>query len=108
MPNVTIFIHQDRMPGAECLERLSASCEQLCTEILEALPENVHIVYVAVSHGKGHPAWADIRYRMSPHRTPAVMDDFMQQLDAAIQACTGLMPRIRCFAYAAQAISARH
>jgi hypothetical protein len=34
------------------------------------------------------------------------MEDFMQQLEAAIQAHTGLVPRIRCFAYAAQAIHA--
>lgn len=108
MPNVTIFIRQERMPGADCLDRLSASCERLCTGILEALPENVHIIYVAAIHGKGHPAWAEIRYRMATNRTPAVMDDFMQQLDAAIQAHTGLIPRIRCFAYAAQAISARN
>lgn len=36
------------------------------------------------------------------------MEDFMQQLDEAIQDHTGLLPRIRCFAYAAQSISARH
>nr|WP_198981248.1 hypothetical protein [Herbaspirillum sp. ASV7] len=106
MPNVTLFIRDDQMPRAECLDRLTASCEQLCIGILDALPENIHIIYVAVSHGKGHPAFADIRYRMSARRTPAVMEDFMQQLEAAIQAHTGLVPRIRCFAYAAQAIHA--
>lgn len=108
MPNLTFYIRQDQMPAAQSLDRLTARCVQLCTRILEARPENIHVIYVAVGHGTGHPAFADVRYRLSANRTPAVMEDFMQQLDEAIQDHTGLLPRIRCFAYAAQTISARH
>ncbi|HEX7814992.1 hypothetical protein [Dyella sp.] len=108
MPNLTMFIPSDTMPSDEALARLTARCTQLCLDILKAALGNVHIIYVPVRHGRGHRVFAEIRYRLEPSRTPAIMDAFMEELDNAIQSDTGLVARIRCFGYAASAIHARH
>ena len=108
MPNVTLFIPAEKMPPEEELSELTDRCTQLCTGTLGAELENVHIIYVAVRHGRGHPAYAEIRYRLEPFRTSQVMDSFMEGLDQAIQRQTGLASRIRCFGYAAAAIHARN
>lgn len=55
MPNVTIYIPADRMPLDEALAELTEQCTELCTGILRAALVNVHIVYVAVQHGRGAP-----------------------------------------------------
>jgi hypothetical protein len=70
--------------------------------------ENVHIIYVAVRHGRGHPAFAEVRYRLEPFRTGPVMDSFMESLDQAIRRHAGLTARIRCFGHAAPTIHARN
>ena len=108
MPNVTIYIPADRMPQEEALADLTEQCTDLCTGILRAALENVHIVYVAVRHGRGQPAFAEIQYRLEPFRTPPVMDRFMEELDVAIRRNTGLTARIRCFGYEASSIHARN
>ncbi|MFG1466302.1 hypothetical protein V5F77_25975, partial [Xanthobacter sp. DSM 24535] len=101
MPNVTIYIAADRMPPDDALADLTEQCTELCTGILRAALENVHIVYVAVRHGRGHPAFAEVQYRLGPFRTPPVMEGFMAGLDNAIRCKAGLTARIRCFGYAA-------
>ena len=58
--------------------------------------------------GRGHPAYAEIKYRLEPFRTPSVMDDFMARLDEAIKRHAGLTARIRCFGYPADTIYARN
>ncbi|MDQ0510737.1 hypothetical protein [Ancylobacter amanitiformis] len=108
MPNVTIYIPADKMPPDEALADLTEQCTQLCTGILRAALANVHIVYVAVRHGLGHPAFAEIQYRLEPFRTPQVMDRFLGGLDGAIERNTGLTARIRCFGYEASSIHARN
>ena len=108
MPNVTIYIPADRMPPDEALSDLTEQCTDLCTGILRAVLANVHIVYVAVQHGRGHPAFAEIQYRLEQFRTPQVMERFMERLDEAIKRNTGLTARIRCFGYAASSIHARN
>lgn len=108
MPNVTIFIPAEKMPRDGDLSELTDQCTRLCTGILHAVLENVHIIYVAVRHGRGHPAFAEIRYRLEPFRTKPVMDSFMEALDEAIRRNTGLASRIRCFGYGAAAIHARN
>jgi hypothetical protein len=70
--------------------------------------ENVHIIFVAVRHGRGHPAFVEIQYRLEPFRTAAVMDLFMKELDDVIQCSTDLTARIRCFGYEASSIHARN
>ena len=106
MPNVTIFIPAEQMPPDGNISELTSQCTQLCTGILNAAPENVHIIYVAVRHGRGHPIFAEIKYRLESFRTNPVMNSFMERLDETIKRNTGLTARIRCFGYAASAIHA--
>lgn len=108
MPNVTIYIPADRMPPDAALVGLTEQCTELCTGILRAVLEKVHIVYVSVRHGRGHPAFAEIRYRLEPFRTQPVMAQFMEGLDDAIRRNTDLTARIRCFGYEASSIHARN
>lgn len=108
MPNVTIFIPSGKMPEDGILADLTDQCSQLCTDMLKAAPENVHIIYVAVRHGRGHEAFAEIKYRAQPFRTKAVMAAFMERLDDVIRRGAGVTARIRCFGHQASAIHARN
>lgn len=108
MPNVTIFIPADRIPPDEALAELTEQCTELCTGILRAALVNVHVIYVAVRQGRGHPVFAEIQYRLESFRTPPVMDRFMEGLDDAIRRNINLTARIRCFGYAASTIHARN
>lgn len=108
MPNLSFFIPTQAMPSDGALAELTAQCTALCVDLLQAALANVHIVYVGVHLGRGHPVFAQLQYRLAPNRTPALMDSFMQRLDQAIRQHAGLSARIRCFGYAADAIHARH
>ena len=108
MPNVTFYISQGNMPADEALVALTECCAGLCTTILQAAPKNVHIVHIAVRPGRGHPVFVEIRYRREPHRTAAVMDRFMKELEDAVRGSIGLAARIRCFDYDASNIYARN
>jgi len=108
MPNVTVFISEDTMPPDAALASLTERCTELCTDILQAALENIHVIYLPVRRGRGHPVFADIRYRIATSRTPPVMERFMGELDTAIHAATGTTARIRCFGYAAGHIHARN
>lgn len=108
MPNLTFFIAADQMPPDARLSQLTDRSAELCIGVLQAAPENVHIIYAPVRHGRGHPVFASISYRLTASRTPEVMDHFMAELDAAIHEATGLTARIRCFGYAASQIHARN
>ena len=108
MPNVTIFIPADMTPPDSALAGLTEQCSELCTNILQAELANVHVIYVAVRHGRGHPVFAEIQYRLEPFRTRPVMDRFMEGLDEAIRRHIDLTARIRCFGHAASSICARN
>ncbi|WP_234050590.1 MULTISPECIES: hypothetical protein [unclassified Xanthobacter] len=108
MPNVTIFLPADAMPSDTLLSDLTDRCTELCTGTLRAELDNVHVVYVPVRHGRGHPVFVDIRYRLTASRTPPVMEHFMEELDSAIRRATGFTARIRCFGYAAASLHARN
>jgi hypothetical protein len=108
MPNVTIYIPLEQMPSDETLADLTGQCTEFCTGILHAALNNVHVIYVGVQHGRGHPAFAEIQYRLEPFRSPEVMAQFMEALEDAIRHGTGLTARIRCFGYAASSIFARN
>ncbi|MBN3723783.1 hypothetical protein [Burkholderia sp. Ac-20379] len=108
MPNVTFYVHAGRMPSDEHLAELSGECVELCTGLLGARLENVHVVYVDVRHGYGHPIFVEIQYRLETFRTPEVMNPFMDALENAIVRHTGLTARIRCFGHAASNVYARH
>lgn len=108
MPNVTFYIDAMRMPSDASLAELSRDCVELCTTVLEARIKNVHVIFLDVRHGHGHPVFAEIQYRLETFRTPPVMNRFMEALDSAIVRCTGLTARIRLFGYAASNIHARN
>ncbi|KVN32775.1 hypothetical protein WT11_17610 [Burkholderia stagnalis] len=108
MPNVTFYIHAEKMPSDERLAELSRDCIELCTNVLEAELRNVHVIYVDARQGHGHPVFAEIHYRLETFRTPAVMNRFMEGLESAIVRRTGLTARIRCFGHAASNIHARN
>ena len=90
MPNVTFHIDAERMPSDEGLIELSGDCIELCTHVLQAELKNVHVIYVSVRHGHGHPVFAEVQYRVESFRPPAVMNAFMEALDHAIVRRTGL------------------
>lgn len=96
------------MPSDAKLAELSSDCVTLCTTVLEAAPENVHVIFVEVRHGHGHPVFAEVQYRLETFRPTPVMSTFLQALDDAIMRRTGLTARIRCFGYAASNIHARN
>lgn len=108
MPNLTIYISSEDMPSTQALDGLTEQCTKLCRGTLRAALENVHIVYLPVLRGRGHPVFAEILLREESFRPPAVMDHFMQQLDDAITDHTGLTARIRCFTFSKQHIHARN
>ncbi|CTP87479.1 hypothetical protein A6R71_02300 [Xanthomonas translucens pv. arrhenatheri] len=108
MPNVTLFLPAHALPPDTALSDLTARCTELCTSLLLAALENVHVVYVPVLHGRSRPIFAEVRYRLAAARTPTAMAQFMERLDDAIRGATGLEARIRCFGYAAQCIHARN
>lgn len=108
MPNVTIFLPADEMPPDAVLSELTDHCTALCTGTLRAALDNVHVIYVPVRHGRGHPVFADIRYRLAESRAPQVMERFMEGLGDAIRQATGFTTRIRCFGYAATSLHARN
>lgn len=108
MPNVTIYLPADPMPSAAALAALTEDCAALCTDVLRAAAAAVHVIYVPVLHGRGHPVFAEVRYRLAAHRTPTVMARFMAGLDGAISERIGHTARIRCFAYDAARLEARN
>lgn len=108
MPNLTFFIPAATMPSAANLAGLTERCTELCTGILQAELENVHIIYVDAYHGRGHPAYVEVKYRLEPLRTRSAMEAFMAGLNEAITRYAGMTARIRCFGYAASDIHARN
>jgi hypothetical protein len=108
MPNVTFFFPVDQMPGEEVVACLTAESTEFCTGLLKAALDKVHIMYVAVQPGRGHPAFVEVRYRLEIFRSPDVMHAFMEALDTSILRNTGFTARIRCYGYAASVIQARN
>ena len=96
------------MPSDVHLARLSDDCMRLCTTVLGAIRQNVHVIYVDVRSGHGLPIFVEVQYRLEPVRTPEVMERFMQNLQQSILQHTALQARIRCFGYGAVQIHALH
>lgn len=108
MPSITIFIPGTSMPSNAALDALSSACETLCTDVLSAAPGTIHVAYVPIRHGRGHPVSAEIRFRIASFRTTELMDRFMAELDREILRHTGFVARIRCFGYDTTHLHARH
>jgi hypothetical protein len=108
MPNLTFYVSEDQSDRFTDLPDFTHKCCALCRDILGAESEKVHIIYIDVRPGCGHPVYAELFYRLTKSRTPEVMGDFMHELDRAIRQASGLMARIRCFGSTASQIDARH
>ncbi|MGA8245565.1 MAG: hypothetical protein WB797_01530 [Nocardioides sp.] len=106
MPNVTVYISSEAMPAAEVLESLAERCTFFCTSTLRAAFENVHVIFVEVRHGRGHPVFVEVLLRDETFRPASVMDRFVQQVDGVFRQQTGLVARIRCFAFPAPDVHA--
>jgi hypothetical protein len=107
MPNVSVFIAASRMPERAALDAFTEACTDLCTGILKAALDKVHIIFVPVlTEGRGQDAYVEIKYRLETFRPAEVMKTFIDELDAAAKQQLGLTARIRCFGYAADAIYA--
>lgn len=106
MPNLTFYISE------ECsftdLTNFTCICHTLCCDILGAEAEKVHIIYVNIKPGCGHPVYAELFYRRTKWRTPEVMENFMRELDLATRQASGLIARIRCFGSTLPQIYARN
>jgi hypothetical protein len=107
MPNLTFYVSAP-MPSERHLAGLSDDCMRLCTTVLAAKAQNVHVVYVHARPGHGLPIFVEVQYRLEPDRTPEVMERFMQSLQHAILQHTACQARIRCFGYGAAQIHALH
>lgn len=97
MPNLTFYLSEEHADRFTDLPDFTRTCSALCADILAAEPDNVHIIFVTVKPGCGHPVYAELFYRLTPWRTQEVMENFMCELDLATQQAWGLMARIRCF-----------
>ena len=101
MPNVSVFIPAPHMPHDAELDQFTSECTELCTGILKAALDKVHIIFVPVlAKGRGQGAYVEIKYRMETFRPAEVMDDFMARLDTLTKGRFGCTTRIRCFGYA--------
>ncbi|MEX8195302.1 hypothetical protein [Comamonas guangdongensis] len=107
MPNITFYISA-AMPPEATLARLSDDCMQLCTKVLAASKQNVHVIYVETLPGHGLPVFVEVQYRLEHFRSPCVMERFMQGLQESILQHTALQARIRCFGHEASRIHALH
>ncbi len=107
MPNLTFYISAP-MPSEADLAHLSDDCMQLCTGVLAAQQQNVHVIFVAARPGHGLPIHVQVQYRLEPFRTPEVLQRFMHKLQASIVRHTTSEARIRCFGYGAGQIHAFH
>ncbi|MGQ4643705.1 hypothetical protein ACUIG5_18300 [Raoultella ornithinolytica] len=108
MPNLTFYLSQEHAARFSDLRDLTRTCSALCTGLLAAESENVHIIYVDVKPGCGHPVYAELFYRLTNVRTSEVMEEFMRELERAIRQASGLTVRIRCFGSAASHLFARN
>lgn len=110
MPNVTIFApasHLEKDAGA--FDGFICECTDLCTGVLKAERDKVHIIFVpSLEPFIGQDAYIEIKFRASAHRSSPVMDDFMKRLDTAFAGAFGRTTRIRCFAYGSEDIFARN
>ncbi|WP_121553504.1 hypothetical protein [Gibbsiella quercinecans] len=108
MPNLTFYISEDQSGRFTDLPDFTHNCSALCSHILGAESEKVHIIYIDVRPGCGYPVYAELFYRLTKLRTPEVMENFMRELDRAIRQASGLTARIRCFGSTAPQIYARN
>lgn len=52
MPRLSIYFTAERMPADDSLAALTERCAVMCTDMLGAALDNVHIVYLAARQGR--------------------------------------------------------
>ncbi|TNL03051.1 hypothetical protein CYD30_25740 [Kosakonia cowanii] len=108
MPNLTFYLSENHADKFQNLDALTDRCNALCCDILGAERKNVHIIFINVKPGCGQPVYAELFFRLTPLRTPEVMEKFMREVDLATQQASGLTARIRCFGSQAEHLFARN
>ncbi|WP_111895322.1 hypothetical protein [Acinetobacter sp. MB5] len=108
MPNLSFYLSEELFEHMTDVSSLTQDCQSLCVEHLGAEMEKVHIIYISVKSGCGHPIYVELIYRLLASRSPEVMTSFMHKLDQIIQKTLGAIPRIRCFGYPHQQLYAYH
>ena len=77
MPNVTLFVTSAEMPKQAALMAFTAECTQLCTGVLKAALDKVHIIYASVQHGRGQRR----RHRPAAHPQDDRLGDSQEGTD---------------------------
>ncbi|WP_313161729.1 hypothetical protein [Kosakonia cowanii] len=108
MPNLTFYLSENHADKFQNLDALTDRCNALCCDILGAERKNVHIIFINVKPGYGQPVYAELFFRLTPLRTPEMMEKFMREVDLATQQASGLTARIRCFGSQAEHLFARN
>ena len=106
MPVLKLFT-PPTIPG-QIAESLARELETHCLQMLRARPETIQIALVPVQMLRGAPMLVEAHYRAQPHRDAQALDAFMTAVDQSVQRHLDLVPRIRCFAVDAAALSALH
>ena len=71
MPRLSIYFTEERMPAKDSLDALTERCAVLFADVLGAALDNVHILYLVARQGRGHPASAEMAYRLGPRGRPS-------------------------------------
>ncbi|MGX0905302.1 hypothetical protein ACSSV8_003897 [Roseovarius sp. MBR-79] len=110
MPNVTIFAPEAILSRpSETYETFLETCNALCIDLIKAEPDKVHVIFVETGkHAIGHPGYIEVKLRSGGLRTPELLGEFMEKLEAAFEEAFGVKVRIRCFAYEGEHIFARN
>ncbi|MEY2770795.1 MAG: hypothetical protein RIQ38_1214 [Pseudomonadota bacterium] len=97
MPVIKIFCPQAPAPAQA--QQLGQTLHALCRELMHAQPDAIQVLLVpgTLMLG-GQPLLVEAHYRDRPDRQGAVLTQFLQALDAAVQQAFGQAPRIRSFA----------
>ncbi|QLK61525.1 hypothetical protein GE278_12420 [Enterobacteriaceae bacterium Kacie_13] len=108
MPSITLYTSASHRLNAQSFAEFSTVLVRLAKEILKAKENNIHISYLTAEISFGTPVYFEAKLRQEVFRTPAVLDQFMQQVDLLIKEKTGVIARIRCFSFEASNIYAKN
>ncbi|WP_019938031.1 hypothetical protein [Bordetella sp. FB-8] len=110
MPVVTLTVADAPHYSPQQFDRFVECAEQLCLEVLKADANKVQIQVIGAIHPlHGRAAYLSVQYRNSAHRADAVMQRFMQELDALCRNALGIdCTRIRCFPQESHQLYARN
>lgn len=97
MPVIKIFCAQRPEEGS--CERLAQALRDLCIGPMGAQPDAIQLMLVpGVQTLDGASVFVEAHYRDRPDRKGAVLAQFLEGVDQAVQLAFGQQPRIRSFA----------